>query len=185
MFSYDQYNTIFFIGIMLAGFFLILSVVLFFVLKIPAVIGYLSGSTAKKEIAEIESGTKKRTRVQLNADSPKTKVTEKMPDTAKMGKPDEETYIRGTTTASLSKELSNHQSSNKKFQEEQTSVLVTDSEASDIRQSEGTIVADTEYAEQTSVLDEGTSVLYSNIGKDVNFSVRTEIVLFVSNEVIA
>ena len=185
MFSYDQYNMIFMIGLVLAGLFLVLSAVLFFVLRIPAVIGYLSGSTAKKEIAEIESGTKVRTWVQTNSDSPKTKVTEKMPDTAKMGKPDEETYIRGTTTASLSKELSGQPSINKTKLEDQTSVLVADSASSSVSQSEGTIVADTEYSEQTSVLDEGTSVLYSNDGNDVNFIVRTEIVLFVSNEVIA
>ena len=148
-------------------------------------IGYLSGSTAKKEIAEIESGTKTRVRLQSSDDSSKTKITEKMTDTAKMGKPDEETFVRGTTTASLSKELTNQQSSEKSMREEQTSVLIPEGNGIKSSQSDGTIVADTEYAEQTSVLDEGTSVLYANTGGTISFSVRTEIVLFVSNEVIA
>lgn len=185
MFSYDQYNTIFVIGLAIAGLFLALSAILFFALKIPAVIGYLSGSTAKKEIAEIESGTKIRVRLQSSDDSSKTKITEKMTDTAKMGKFDEETFVRGTTTASLSKELTNQQTSEKAIREEPTSVLNSDRDVSDTSQSDGTIVADTEYAEQTSVLDEGTSVLYANTGGTISFSVRTEIVLFVSNEVLA
>lgn len=71
------------------------------------------------------------------------------------------------------------------MREEQTSVLIPEGNGLKSSQSDGTIVADTEYAEQTSVLDEGTSVLYANTGGTISFSVRTEIVLFVSNEVIA
>ena len=123
--------------------------------------------------------------MQSSDDSSKTKITEKMTDTAKMGKHDEETFVRGTTTASLSKELTNQQSFEKSMREEQTSVLIPEGNGLKSSQSDGTIVADTEYAEQTSVLDEGTSVLYANTGGTISFSVRTEIVLFVSNEVIA
>ena len=47
------YRTLLYGGIAVAIIFLILSIVLFFVLKIPTVIGNLTGSTQKRRIAEI------------------------------------------------------------------------------------------------------------------------------------
>ena len=54
--TYDIYRYIFIGGAVLAGLMLVLSIVLFIVLKIPSVIGDLSGSTAKKAI-EAAGGT--------------------------------------------------------------------------------------------------------------------------------
>ena len=54
--SYDQFNMIFIIGLVFAGLFLALSIVLFFVLKVPAVVGYLTGATERKAISEIRKG---------------------------------------------------------------------------------------------------------------------------------
>ena len=61
--TYDVYMMIFNVGAILAGIMFTVSLVLFFVLKIPAVIGDLSGATARKAIADIrnqneESGEK-------------------------------------------------------------------------------------------------------------------------------
>lgn len=61
--TYDVYMYIFYGGAILATVMFIVSLVLFFVLKIPAVIGDLSGATAKKAIENIrnqneESGEK-------------------------------------------------------------------------------------------------------------------------------
>ena len=61
--TYDVYMYIFYGGAILAAVMFIVSLVLFFVLKIPAVIGDLSGATAKKAIENIrnqneESGEK-------------------------------------------------------------------------------------------------------------------------------
>lgn len=61
--TYDVYMNIYMVGLVLAGIMLVISVILFFVLKIPAVIGDLSGATAKKAIENIrnqneESGDK-------------------------------------------------------------------------------------------------------------------------------
>lgn len=61
--TYDVYMYIFYGGAILAAVMFIISLVLFFVLKIPAVIGDLSGATAKKAIENIrnqneESGEK-------------------------------------------------------------------------------------------------------------------------------
>lgn len=61
--TYDVYMNIYNVSLILACIMLIISVILFFVLKIPAVIGDLSGVTAKKAIEGIrnqneESGEK-------------------------------------------------------------------------------------------------------------------------------
>jgi len=61
--TYDVYMNIYMVGLVLAGIMLVVSVILFFVLKIPAVIGDLSGATARKAIENIrnqneESGEK-------------------------------------------------------------------------------------------------------------------------------
>lgn len=53
--TYEIYNYIFYGGLILAGIMLAVSVLLFFVLKIPAVIGDLSGRTAKKAIENIRN----------------------------------------------------------------------------------------------------------------------------------
>lgn len=55
--SYDLYRMVFIIGAILAGLFLLISVLLFFVLKIPQVIGNLSGSTARKAIRKLREET--------------------------------------------------------------------------------------------------------------------------------
>lgn len=54
----DIYNICFYGGLVLAILLLITSVVLFVVLKIPRVIGELSGRTARKGIEELKGGTK-------------------------------------------------------------------------------------------------------------------------------
>lgn len=61
--TYDVYRYIFYAGAILAAIMFVVSLILFIVLKIPAVIGDLSGATAKKAIENIrnqneESGEK-------------------------------------------------------------------------------------------------------------------------------
>ena len=61
--TYDVYMMIYNVGLVLAGIMFVVSMILFFALKIPAVIGDLSGATAKKAIENIrnqneESGEK-------------------------------------------------------------------------------------------------------------------------------
>ena len=55
--SYETYRLIFLIGAILAGVMLVTAIVLFFVLKIPRVIGDLTGATARKAIEGIRSQT--------------------------------------------------------------------------------------------------------------------------------
>lgn len=97
--SYDQYNTLLLIALILAGVFFALAVILFFVLKIPAVIGDLSGSTARKAISEIRSGNAGKVHTKPARGSVST-ITEKMTTTSRLSKPGKPP-MTGVTTASL------------------------------------------------------------------------------------
>ena len=196
MFSYDQYHSIFIIGLIMAGVFLVVSAILFFVLRIPAVIGYLSGSTAKKAIEEIKSGkAPQKSKLAKAKEKNKSHVTEQMPKapTSKMpGK---------ATTASLSQErpsqgtkvLGEAQSETIPLEAaamgQETAVLTDAGQQTSVLRvgkEKGTIVSDSGFAQQTTVLNDETSVLYGNMaGSAADFTVRVEIVLFVSHEIIA
>lgn len=195
MLSYEQFNTIFIVGLVLAGFFLVLSAVLFFAFRIPQVLGYLTGSTAKKAIAEIESGTRTVTVKSGKKNADKTKATEKASNTAQMGRQKKASEFRGTTTASL-KDVPSQKTTRPSRSADQTALLGTPEQSeqtmllnsdetviADSQQDE-TTVADTGFTEQTTVLTEETSVLYSNPNDEQSFSVRVEITLFTSNEII-
>lgn len=85
--SYDIYRYIFLISAGLAVLCLILSVILFFVLKIPRVIGDLTGSTAKKAIESIrnqneKSGDKVHKTSYVNKQ--RGRITDKMTDSGKL-----------------------------------------------------------------------------------------------------
>ncbi|MDE6024538.1 MAG: hypothetical protein K2G45_03700, partial [Lachnospiraceae bacterium] len=54
----DIYNICFYGGLILASLLLVVSIVLFIVLKIPSVIGELTGRTAKKSIEEMKASNK-------------------------------------------------------------------------------------------------------------------------------
>lgn len=79
----DIYNICFYGGLALAILLLITSVILFVVLKIPRVIGELSGRTARKGIEELKGGTKETSAVSkkeqakyYNQNSDKIKIRE-------------------------------------------------------------------------------------------------------------
>ena len=55
MMTYEMYRYVFIIGAIMAGVMLAVSVLLFFVLKIPTVIGDLNGTNARKGIESIRS----------------------------------------------------------------------------------------------------------------------------------
>ena len=183
MFSYDQYHSIFIIGLIMAGVFLVVSAILFFVLRIPAVIGYLSGSTAKKAIEEIKSGKAPQKSKLAKAKEP----TSKMPGKATTASLSQELPSQGTKvlgeaqseTIPLEAAAMGQETAVLTDAGQQTSVLRVGKE-------KGTIVSDSGFAQQTTVLNDETSVLYGNMaGSAADFTVRVEIVLFVSHEIIA
>lgn len=67
-------RTLSIVGYVLAGIFLVLSIVLFFVLDIPKVYGDISGRTARKAIAEIEKKSRQESSVSSVEPSKKSKT---------------------------------------------------------------------------------------------------------------
>lgn len=57
--TYEMYRNVFIIALILSAVFFAVSVVLFFLLKIPKIIGDLSGATAKKAISQIREQNEK------------------------------------------------------------------------------------------------------------------------------
>lgn len=85
--DYDAYQLIFLGGLILSGLFLVTTVILFFVLKIPRVIGDLSGANARKAIEEIrsqneQSGEKTYKPSAVNRE--RGKITDKMTRSGKL-----------------------------------------------------------------------------------------------------
>lgn len=184
--TYEQFNFIFIFGLVLAGIFLVVSVILLFVLKIPAVIGDLSGATARKAISEIRDGNYINKNRSVSANKNRTKITEKMTDTSKLSKPKTDRLIVGVTTAGLKSEQLGEKTNVIDTASTETSVLINENTVPDFYNNEGTIVSDNVYTEQTTVLSDETSVLCNNVPVNVSdFRIRAEIVLFVSDEIIA
>lgn len=64
--TYDVYRYIFFGGAGLAGLSFVITVILFFVLKIPRVVGDLTGATARKAIENIRNQNENREGISQN-----------------------------------------------------------------------------------------------------------------------
>lgn len=86
-FEYETYQLIFYVGLILSGLSLVATVVLFFVLKIPNVIGDLTGANARKAINEIrnqnESGGAKTYKPSA-VNRERGKITEKMTQSGRL-----------------------------------------------------------------------------------------------------
>lgn len=85
--TYEMYRYVFIGGLVLAGLMLLLAVLLFFLLKIPVVIGDLSGATARKAIENIrkenaKTGEKTYKSSQVNIE--RGRVTDKMTPSGKL-----------------------------------------------------------------------------------------------------
>lgn len=184
--SYEQFNFIFYLGLALAVLFLVISVVLFFVLKIPAVIGNLTGSTARKAISEIREGKSVPRKSSSNIDRSRTQITDKMTGTSDLRNHGNNENITGITTASLKSEKLSDKKPNYVGLSEETSVLAEETSVLSDNSDQGTVVTREIYTEQTTFLGDETSVLFNNVSEQaLDFKIRAEIILFESNEVIA
>ena len=88
-FDYETYQLIFYAGLVLSGLCLVTTVVLFFTLKIPKVIGDLTGANARKAINEIrsqneQSGAKSYQPSAVNRE--RGKITDKMTKSGRLVK---------------------------------------------------------------------------------------------------
>lgn len=172
--SYEQFNMIFYIGLILALIFLIISIVLLFVLKIPTVIGELSGITEKRAITKIKQGkdasSLKATTLKPNAQKAKTteKINyEKMPNLSKN---------RNITNEVITADLNN---------DDKTELLQKFDNQTDILYEKETIKNNNTYLEQTTFLKDDGNYNQISITENSDFIVRDEIILFHSNEIIA
>lgn len=165
----DIYNICFYGGLVLAILLLITSVILFVVLKIPRVIGELSGRTARKGIEELKGGAKETSAVSkkeqakyYNQNSGKIKIREAVSTETRKKNNDD-------TTADLrdnKKKVENDKPTDvlerkdADIGDEVTDLLRDDEEATDVLQDEeATAVLQNEEATDVLQDEEATDVL--------------------------
>ena len=123
--SYDQFMIMFYCGLVGSVLFLIVTVILLFVLKIPAVIGDLSGSTQRKAILEIRNNNGKIKSVKTSSvNSSKIRITEKMYSQSSKKVEQTDKIIPNVTTARLKNVKSVNNSANVS---EETQILQVES----------------------------------------------------------
>lgn len=194
--SYDQFMIMFYCGLVGSVLFLIVTVILLFVLKIPAVIGDLSGSTQRKAILEIRNNNGKIKSVKTSSvNSSKIRITEKMYSQSSKKVEQTDKIIPNVTTARLKNVKSVNNSANVseetqilQVESNETSVLETNdvTSFSNFQGENGTVIDQNgNYTGQTTVLDNETQVLVQSETENmVSFAIRTEITLFESTEII-
>ena len=102
--TYELYNWIFIGGAILAGLMLVLAAVLFFVLKIPSVIGDLSGATARKAIEGIRSqntATGEKVHKTSAVNKERGKVTDKISHSGRLKPKYQDVNAGGMPTAKI------------------------------------------------------------------------------------
>lgn len=82
--TYETYHFIFVMAAVLAGVFLILSAILFVGLKIPGVVGDLSGATARKAIQSIREQNEQSGNKSSRINRERGKVTEKITSSGRL-----------------------------------------------------------------------------------------------------
>ncbi len=172
--TYDIYRYIFFGGAGLAGLCLIIAVILFFILRIPNVIGDLSGATARKAIENIRnqnenSGDKTYKSSAVNRE--RGKITDKITQTG--------TLIKNSTDsmggAMATSKISTEQLVNEAQQSYETTLL-------DDSRSNETTVLNTGGSGETTVLDQGRTD--ESVNGSNTFTIEYEITFIHTDEVI-
>lgn len=172
--TYDIYRYIFFGGAALAGLCLVVAVILFFVLKIPSVIGDLTGSTARKAIENIRnqnesSGDKTYKSSAVNRE--RGKLTDKISPTGTLIK--NPTDLMGGAMATT--KIGTQQLAAEAQQAYETTLLEN-------TVSNETTVLNSENSGETTVLDQNAN----NVVEGVNsFAIEYEITFIHTDEVIA
>lgn len=160
--SYEIYRYVFYGGAILAGVMLVATVILFFVYKIPTVIGDLTGANARKAIENIRnqnenSGDKLYKTSPVNRE--RGKLTDKISPSGSLMKDPSGHFAGAMATEKISTQ---------EFPPEETTVLDATNE---------TTVLDNVGAGETTVLDA--------VDAPVTFQIEYEITFIHTNEVIA
>ena len=196
--TYDTYRYIFFGGAGLAALSLVIAVLLFFLLRIPRVIGDLSGVTARKAIDEIRkqnelSGNKLHKSSEVNLE--RGKVTDKIvaPGTPAQTVKEEPllgamaTEKIGTRQLAEEAQQAYESSLRKEAGANETTLLnAEDSGATTLlntADSGETTVLNTTDSGETTVLEQNKK--QTNINSDASFVIEYDITLIHTDEVIA
>ncbi len=168
----DIYNICFYGGLVLAILLLITSVVLFVVLKIPRVIGELSGRTARKGIEELKGGAKETSAVSkkeqakyYNQNSGKIKIREAVSTEPRKKNSDDTTDLPGKRKETESGKTADLSGKRKETESDRpTDVLErkkadTGDEVTDLLREEATDVLQGEEATAVLQGEEATEVL--------------------------
>ncbi|MCM1287869.1 MAG: hypothetical protein NC240_06115 [Clostridium sp.] len=174
----DIYNICFYGGLALAILLFITSVVLFVVLKIPRVIGELSGRTARKGIEELKGGTKETSAVSkkeqakyYNQNSGKIKIREAVSTNAQKEDNEKTADLSGNRKGAKSDKTTDVLERNKADTgDEATELLKDDDEATAVLQDEEATDVLRDDEEVTDVLrddEEVTDILRDEEATDV------------------
>ncbi len=177
--TYEQYQMIFYIGAALCGVMLLISILLFFVYRIPKVIGDLTGSTAKKAIRDIRAqneSTGNKVYKTSAVNKARGKITDKISPSGRLIRNPSAGLAGGMVTEKIAPQ---------RLSAEETTVLTAD---------EGTTVLtpDMTPGNETTVLSPGmdfgsneTTVLNAPAMEVVGFAIEYEITFVHSNEIIS
>lgn len=176
--TYEICRYIFFSGMILSALSLIATIVLFFLLKIPNVIGDLTGANARKAIESIrnqneQTGTKTYAPSAVNRE--RGKITEKM-------------TLSGQLIRHPSAGIGGHHTAKISTQELDTEMLPAE-ETTVLTAGETTVLEETtvlqEPAGETTVLDQSFAPQAAPVVQQAVFAVDFEITYIHTNEVIA
>lgn len=172
--TYDIYRYIFVGAAIACVVMLVITIVLFFVLKIPAVIGELSGRTAKKAIADI-----RKQNMSANTDNiGSEKLTDKITASGRLIERRNSNGEKYTDKISTDKLIEQNRI---EYSNNETTLLNTGNETTVLNSGNETTVLSS-YSGQTAILNTSdmetnvNSVGYVNVELDITFIHSTEII---------
>ncbi len=174
--TYDVYRYIFYVGAGLAALFAVVAVILFFVLKIPSVVGDLSGSTARKAIENIRNqneSTGSKTYKSSAVNRERGKITDRITPTGTLIKDPND--VSGGAMATTKIGTQQLISEARKAYEE-TALLEENGSGE-------TTVLNEDGSGETTLLDQNE--VSAGVGENVPFAIEYELTFIHTDEVIA
>lgn len=173
--EYEIYNYIFIGAAILSGIMLLVSILLFFLLKIPRVIGDLTGRTARKAIEDIRNqneSTGDKTYKSSTVNRQRGKITDKISPSGNLvpKHPEMDTSAMGTAKISTAR-----------LPSEETTVLDVQNETTVL---DGTAAETTVLSAEQQSMGNETTVLNPVGISDSVFQIEYEITYIHSNEII-
>lgn len=196
--TYEGYRTLFIVAAVISAVMLVITVLLFIFLKIPYVIGDLSGTTARKAIKQIREQNEKSGDKGYKASGynvQRGKLTDKISKSGNIAKNPTHDFSGMNTskisTAVLMKEANDSQTTVLQQQSNETTVLEQsqDNETTVLnQQNDETTVLNNSLVLDTVQLSQTSTALYSSaqpvINNDTKFSIEYDITFIHTNEIV-